>query len=90
MKVPKHRSKKWHLSTLGQPPIYQPPASSAPTLQSIAMRSVLCNLDRLEPETLKPVPSVKLQKIWDAVRRSYVALENSVCWTVTDLTYQAT
>lgn len=57
---------------LGTPPEYRPPPKGTETLEAIATRSILHNLDRIDSASLSTVPAILLEKIWKAIQRSSV------------------
>lgn len=68
---PFHRpSRDQLMRCVGTPPIYSPPEKGTETLVSIAMRSILNNLDNIDSESLSTIPSMLLEQIWKAVQRS--------------------
>ncbi|KAM0715877.1 hypothetical protein Q7P37_008391 [Cladosporium fusiforme] len=55
---------------LGTPPVYCPPPSGTETLVAITMRTILCNIHRLDSASLSTVPPILLEQIWKAIERS--------------------
>jgi hypothetical protein len=56
--------------SLGQPPERQSSGDGTDSLFSVTLRKLLCNLDKLDPDSLSTVPEVVLKQIWKATQRS--------------------
>jgi len=54
----------------GRNPEYVSPTIGSERLVDIAMRKLLCNLDRLDSDSLNTIPVLMLKKIWRAICRS--------------------
>lgn len=68
----------WHLRHTGQRPKYEAPHDGPPTLQSIALRKVLCNFDDMDANALRDVPQIILEGLWSASKRSYVSVDRTM------------
>jgi len=56
--------------SLGQPPERQSSGHGSDSLFSVTLRRLLCNLDKLDSDSLSTVPEVLLKQIWKAIQRS--------------------
>lgn len=67
--APRTTAADWFRRCRGRKPTYQAPARGPPSLQDVAIRLLLCNLDDLELHAVQALPDVMLQKVWEQIRR---------------------
>lgn len=69
---PRHTATGAATHCLGRRPEYVSPAFGSERLVDIAMRKVLCSLDKIDSISLETIPVLVLEKIWRSICRSSV------------------
>jgi hypothetical protein len=66
----KSRSRENPEWTVGRPPELRSAGDGSDSLYLVALRKLLCNLNKIDTDSLVTVPEGILVKIWKAIQRS--------------------